>query len=79
MTIKKQKMTSANVIFYSVRKGGSEVFTLRQNSLCKSQLSKLRRFQPSEEYTIQAHGIDEHEAPWCASEMNLSDFMKKVR
>ena len=72
-------MTSASVIIYKVFKDGVLVRDQREHMLCKSRLYELLQFIPLEDYTIQATGLDEHEAPWEDEPENLADFLKRRR
>lgn len=70
-------MTSANVINYTIFKDGAKVGEHRQHLYCKDRSEDLLRFQPPELYQIQAHGFDEHEAPWEDKPVNLRDYLAK--
>ena len=71
-------MTSANVIEYTIFKGEEEVGRHRQNIMCKRCNDGLEKFQPSNEFTIQAWGYDEDEEMWEGDKgENLEDWLKK--
>jgi hypothetical protein len=71
-------MTSANVIEYTIFKGEEEVGRHRQNIMCKRCNDGLEKFQPSNEFTIQAWGYDEEEEIWEGDKReNLEDWLKK--
>jgi hypothetical protein len=71
-------MTSANVIEYTIFKGEEEVGRHRQNIMCKRCNDGLEKFQPSNEFTIQAWGYDEEEEMWESDKReNLEDWLKK--
>jgi len=71
-------MTSANVIEYTIFKGEEEVGRHRQNIMCKRCNDGLEKFQPSNEFTIQAWGYDEEEELWENDKReNLDGWLKK--
>jgi hypothetical protein len=71
-------MTSANVIEYTIFKGEEEVGRHRQNIMCKRCNDGLEKFQPSNDFTIQAWGYDEEEEMWEGDKReNLEDWLKK--
>lgn len=70
--------TSANVIEYSIFKGDEEVGRHRQNLMCSTCNDALQKFQPYEDYTIQAWGYDEEEELWESDKReNLKDWLIK--
>lgn len=71
-------MTSANVIEYTIFKGDEEVGRHRQNIMCKTCNDGLEKFQPSEDFTIQAWGYDEEDELWENDRReNLKDWLIK--
>ena len=66
--------TSANVVEYIISKNGKQVGKHRQHCYCKTNWDVLFKFIPLEDYTIQAHGLDEEEEPWANDELNLKTF-----
>ena len=71
-------MTSANVVEYKKKKkNGNIVGTHRQNVMCKINNDKLKEFQPSNDFTIQAFGYDEDEDYWEGNITNLGKWLLK--
>ena len=70
--------TSANTIEYSIFKGDKEVGRHRQNVMCSTCHDGLEKFQPYEDFTIQAWGYDEEEEIWESDKReNLKDWLSK--
>lgn len=69
-------MTSANVIDYTIRRLGTVVGAYHQHLLCKYSHHELLKYQPEEEFTIQACWIDEDEAPHWKKELPLAAFLQ---
>ena len=70
--------TSANVIEYSIFKGEEEVGRHSQNIMCSTCNDGLEKFQPYEDFTIQAWGYDEEEEMWENDKReNLKDWLIK--
>ena len=70
-------MTSANVIEYTIFKGEEGVGRHRQNIMCKRCNDGLEKFQPANEFTIQAWGYDDEEEIWEGDKReNLEDWLK---
>jgi hypothetical protein len=72
------RMTSANIVNFTIFRDGLIVGKHRQNLLCKSRKHELAKYQPAELYQIQAHGLDENEAPWTENVMNLQEFLSRA-
>lgn len=71
-------MTSANRIEYSIFKGDEEVGSHSQNIMCRTCNDGLEKFQPYEDFTIQAWGYDEEEETWEDDKrVNLKDWLDK--
>jgi hypothetical protein len=73
-------MTSANVTEYTIRDlSGKEVGSHYQSHLCKTHWGDLLKFQPLTNFTIQPWGYDEEEEYWEGDEVNLNDFVEKLK
>ena len=70
--------TSANVIEYTIYKGGEVVGHHRYHMMCKPHFEDLLKFQPLEEHTISPYGYDEDEELWEDESKNLKDFMDEI-
>jgi hypothetical protein len=69
--------TSANVIEYTIYKGKEQVGRFSKHLLCKyPDYAELLKYQPLNEYTIQAWGYDEEEDEWEENPENLEKFLK---
>lgn len=73
--------TSANTVKFRVfDKDGKIVKEYSQNVMCKSVHKKeLAALEPIDDYTIQAYGYDEDEAPWEGEVKALRYFMIRER
>lgn len=71
--------TSSNVIEYSIfDKSGKEVGRHRQNIMCSTCNDGLEKFQPYQDFTIQAWGYDEEDEIWESEKKeNLRDWLIK--
>jgi hypothetical protein len=73
-------MTSANVTHYDVRDlQGEIVGEHSQHLYCKAKWEVLQKFQPYDNYTIQAWGYDQEEEFWEGKKYNLRDFVGYLR
>lgn len=72
-------MTSANVIFYRIKKNNKVVGTFRKNILCKlPDYSELLQYQPLNDFTIRPYGYDEEEEYWEGNEISLERYLKNL-
>lgn len=74
-----KSMTSANVIYYTIRKNGKKVAEIRHNILCDMTpiFNKIKDFEPDSDFTIQASGFDCEEAEWEHAEIDLTEWKKR--
>ena len=73
-------MTSANVTEYRIDDlRGMKVGQHSQHALCKTHWGDLLKFNPPEDFTITAYGLDENEEEWENEPMNLAVFIERLR
>ncbi len=69
-------MTSSNTVDYTIRDSfGKIVQEYSINILYKQNHSKILKFIPADDYTIQSSGLDEEEEQWYGEIYNLRDFI----
>lgn len=73
-------MTSANVIEYTIFKNDEQVGSFRKNCMCRlPEYSDLLKHQPLEEHSIEPWGYDENDEVWYDEEVNLHEFLFKMK